>query len=268
VREKFIPSEEETISLTETLRVTWKNIPFRYAAGIYMFNWSAVDMIIIAFPYFLLYWVSEGDPLLKVPLLGVNFSIESAFFGITLVICIIFAPFWQWFSRMFNKKVAYMCGMATWVIVQALIFTIQPGEVTYLLVIAALAGIGISAAYIIPDSMLPDVIEWDELHTGKRQEGIYYGIRTLIRKMTGALVSFLTLQVLGWSGYHRPENGLPFLDQPESAMLMIRLMASIFGAIILIGTIVVAWYYPLSREKYDRVAHLLEIKRARKTELP
>src|SRR3990172_852240 len=97
--------------------------------------------------------------------------------------------------------------MSFWVLVQLMIFTIQPGDTTYLLIIAALAGIGVSTAYTLPDSMFADVIEWDELRTGRRQEGIFYGIRTLIRKMTGALVIFITLQLLGWSGYVSPSAG-------------------------------------------------------------
>jgi GPH family glycoside/pentoside/hexuronide:cation symporter len=143
-----------------------------------------------------------------------------------------------------------------------LIFTIQPGDIPWLLTVAALAGIGVSAAYILPDSILPDVIEWDELRTGRRQEGIYYGIRTLIRKLTGALVIFLTLQILGWSGYQAPPDNVIQFTQSDSALLAIRLMVSFIGVAILFGTIIIAWSYPLSREKYTRIQKLLKEKRA------
>jgi GPH family glycoside/pentoside/hexuronide:cation symporter len=39
-------------------------------------------------------------------------------------------------------------------------------------VIGVLAGMGFSAQYVCPWSMLPDVIEYDELLTGQRQEGL------------------------------------------------------------------------------------------------
>jgi len=143
-----------------------------------------------------------------------------------------------------------------------LIFIIQPGDISWLLTIAVLAGIGVFAAYILPDSILPDVIEWDELRTGRRQEGIYYGIRTLIRKLTGAGVIFVTLQVLGWSGYQSPPDGVIKFTQPDSALFSIRLMVSFIGVAILLGTIIIAWSYPLSREKYMRIQKLLKVKRA------
>jgi len=268
IRERFASeaAEQESLSFRETLKLAWQNVPFRYAVGIYMFNWSAVDMVSITFPFFLLYWVAQGDLLAKITLFGVDLALESAFFGMLMFVCILFVPFWLWISRRFNKVGAYIAGMAAWIIVQAMIFTIQPGETNYLLLIAALAGIGVSAAYVLPDSILPDVIEWDELRTRRRQEGIYYGIRTLIRKLTGAGVIFVTLQILGWSGYQAPPEGVTVYQQPESALFMIRVMDSFIGAGILTGTIIIAWFYPLTRERYQRVQRLLAARRKKNVE--
>jgi len=268
VRERFSEDsqEQEELSFRETLKLAWQNVPFRYAVGIYMFNWSAVDMVSITFPFFLLYWVAQGDLLAKINILGVDLALESAFFGVLMLVCVLFVPFWLWLSKRQNKIRAYILGMAAWVIVQMLIFTIQPGETSYMLFLAGLAGIGVSAAYILPDSILPDVIEWDELRTGRRQEGIYYGIRTLIRKLTGALIIFITLQILGWSGYQAPPENVTVYQQPETALFMIRLMDSFIGATILTGTIILAWSYPLTREKYQRIQKLLAVRKSKKVE--
>ena len=268
VRERFASeaSEHEALSFRETLKLAWQNVPFRYAVGIYMFNWSAVDMVAITFPFFLLYWVAQGDLLAKINIFGVDLALESAFFGVMMFVCVLFVPFWLWVSKRQNKIRAYIAGMAAWIVVQLMIFTIQPGDTGYLLLIAALAGIGVSAAYILPDSILPDVIEWDELRTRRRQEGIYYGIRTLIRKLTGALVIFVTLQILGWSGYQAPPEGVTQFQQSDTALLMIRVMDSFIGAAILCGTIILAWSYPLTRERYQRIQKLLAVRRNKKAQ--
>src|ERR1041384_7698274 len=263
VHETSTPEQSESIPFRETLRAAWKNVPFRYAVGIHMLNWSAVDMITVTFPYFLLYWVARGDLLASIHLFSFNLAYESAFFGILMSVCIVFIPFWLWMAKWRNKREAYMLGMSFWVVIQLLIFTIQPGENAYLLAIAALAGVGVSAAYTLPDSMFADVIEWDELRTRRRQEGIFYGMRTLIRKLTGALVIFITLQLLGWSGYVSPPDGALQFTQTETALHMIRLLVSPFGATILCGTIFLAWLFPLSREKYARIQKLLEQRRER-----
>ena len=266
VREKSTPEQQQSLPFREALTSAWENVPFRFAVGIHMLNWSAVDMVAVVFPYFLLYWVAQGDLLASINLFGFDLAYESAFFGILMSVCILFVPFWLWLSKKRNKREAYALGMVFWVAVTFMMYTIQPGQTGYLLLVAALAGIGVSAAYTLPDAIFADVIEWDELRTGRRREGIFYGVRTLIRKLTGALVVFITLQLLGWSGYVTPPEGVIQFSQSESVLGMIRLLVSPFGAVMLSGTIVLAWLFPLSREQYARIQRLLEQRRGRLAE--
>ena len=263
VREKTTPEQQQSLPFREALASAWENVPFRFAVGIHMLNWSAVDMVAVAFPYFLLYWVAQGDLLASINLFGFDLAYESAFFGILMSVCILFVPFWLWLSKKRNKREAYALGMVFWVAVTFMMYTIQPGQTAYLLFVAALAGIGVSAAYTLPDAIFADVIEWDELRTGRRREGIFYGVRTLIRKLTGALVIFITLQLLGWSGYISPPEGVVQFTQSAPALQMIRLLISPFGAVMLSGTIVLSWLFPLSREQYVRIQRLLEQRRGR-----
>jgi GPH family glycoside/pentoside/hexuronide:cation symporter len=154
--------------------------------------------------------------------------------------------------------------MIFWVMVQVLIFTIPPHDIPYLLTIAALAGVGVSAAYVLPDSLFADIIEWDELLTRRRQEGIYFGARAFIRKLTGAFVIFITLQTLGWTGYQTPPEDITTFTQSASALLMIRLLVSPIGATILLGAVIFAWLFPLTREKYARIQRLLERRKEKR----
>jgi glycoside/pentoside/hexuronide:cation symporter, GPH family len=266
IREKATPEQTESIPLQETLKAAWQNIPFRYAIAMYLVNWSAVDMIIVVFPFFLLYWVAGGNLLATIHVFGLSLAYESAFFGLLMLICILFIPFWMWMARRFDKREAYMFAMIFWVAVQFMVFTIRPGDTRYLMVIAVLAGVGVSAAYILPDAMFADVIEWDELRTRHRQEGAFYGIRTFVRKLTGALMVFMTLQLLGRSGYSAPPTGASQFTQADTALHMIRLIVSPFGAILLAGTIVFAWLFPLTRKKYERIQRLLAIRRSQLAE--
>src|SRR6266542_2587200 len=132
VHETSTPEQTESLPFRETLKAAWQNIPFRYAVGIHMLNWSAVDMIAVVFPYFLLYWVARGNLLASIHILGFDLAYESAFFGILMSVCIVCIPFWLWMVKCSNKREAYMFGMFFWVEVQLIIFTIQPGNTTYL----------------------------------------------------------------------------------------------------------------------------------------
>jgi GPH family glycoside/pentoside/hexuronide:cation symporter len=78
------------------------------------------------------------------------------------------------------------------------------------------------------------------------------------------LVIFVTLQTLGWSGYQSPPDDVIQFSQPESALMAIRLMVSLLGALVLAGSIALAWSYPLSRERHERIQKLLKRRREEK----
>ncbi len=79
---------------------------------------------------------------------------------------------------------------------------------------------------------------------------------------------FVTLQILGWSGYQAPPDGVTQFQQPDFALFMIRVMDSFLGAGILMGTIILAWSYPLTREKYQRIQKLLAVRKKKKNDSP
>ena len=244
---------EESISFVDSVRTAWSNIPFRFAAGLYMLNWITFDLVGLALPFFVTYWVSSGNLLEKV----LGLPVESAVFALLLITSVVMVPFWVWLSNRLNKHIAYMIGMSFWAVVQLLIFTIQPGQITYILVLSVLAGISVSTAHVLPDALFPDVIEWDELRTRRRQEGIYYGVKNFVRKMTGALAIFIALQMLGWFGYQAPPEGATFFQQSPQALLAIRILIGPFGALLLFSAVGMAWFYPLTRERHARIRRLL-----------
>jgi len=250
---------EESISFVDSVRTAWSNIPFRFATGLYMLNWITFDLVALALPFFIAYWVSNGNLLEK----ALGLPVESAVFALMLITSVIVLPFWVWLSNRFNKNIAYVIGMSFWAVVQLLIFTIQPGQITYILVLSVLAGISVSTAHVLPDALFPDVIEWDELRTRRRQEGIYYGIKNFIRKMTGALAIFIALQVLGWFGYQAPPEGATFFQQSPTTLMAIRILIGPFGALLLFSAVAMAWFYPLTRERHARIRKLLARRKER-----
>jgi GPH family glycoside/pentoside/hexuronide:cation symporter len=249
----------ESARLLESIRMAWGNIPFRFATGLYMLNWITFDLVALALPFFITYWISGGNLLEK----ALGLPVESAVFALLLITSVLMLPFWVWMSNRFNKHIAYMIGMSFWALVQLLIFTIQPGQITYILVLSVLAGISVSTAHVLPDALFPDVIEWDELRTRRRQEGIYYGVKNFIRKMTGALAIFIALQVLGWFGYQAPPEGTTFFQQSPTTLMAIRILIGPFGAVLLFSAVAMAWFYPLTRERHARIRRLLARRKAR-----
>jgi glycoside/pentoside/hexuronide:cation symporter, GPH family len=260
VRERYgaIDRPQETTTFLQTVRTAWANIPFRLATIIYMLNWITFDLVALILPFYLLYWIARGNMLTSVSLLGIKMPLESAVFALLLVTAVAVLPFWLWVSNRLGKHIAYIIGMVFWAAVQIGIFLVQPGQITLVLWMAFLAGLSVSAAHVLPDAMFPDVIEWDELRTGRRQEGIYYGVKNFVRKLTGALAIFLALQVLGWFGYRTPPEGLTIFRQSPITLTAIRLLIGPVGAILLFSAVITTWFYPLTRERHARIRRLLE----------
>jgi GPH family glycoside/pentoside/hexuronide:cation symporter len=260
IRERPRPAEvqaEPHVPFLVVLKTAWRNIPFRYASALYMLNWITFDLVGLVLPFFIAYWIAGGNLLEK----AFGLSLESAVFACLLVTSVLVLPFWVWVSKKLNKNTAYMLGMGFWAVVQLLIFSIQPGQINYILVLSVLAGISVSTAHVLPDALFPDVIEWDELRTNRRQEGIYYGVKNFIRKLTGALAIFIALQVLGWVGYQAPPAGVTQFTQTPQTLLAIRFLIGPLGAVLLVSAIVIAGFYPLSREKHGRILKLLTRRR-------
>ncbi|MFZ5904603.1 MAG: MFS transporter [Chloroflexota bacterium] len=263
VREhQLTPEQTHQASFAETVRTAWGNVPFRFATAVYMLNWITFDLVALVLPFYLLYWISSGNLLAQASVFGVSLPIESAVFAILLITAVAVLPIWVWISNRFSKQAAYMVGMVFWAVVQLVIFSIQPGQVELVLFMSFLAGISVSSAHLLPDALFPDVIEWDELRTRRRAEGIYYGVKNFVRKLTGALAIFIGLQVLGWFNYQTPPEGATQFVQPESALMAIRVLIGPFGAILLFSAVTMAWFYPLTRERHARIRTLLERRKA------
>lgn len=262
IRERAALGRTAPAPIGAMLRAAWANVPFRFAVGIHMFNWTAVDLIALTLPYFLLYWAAQGDVLATIGVLGAHLALESVVLGSLIAVSILALPFWTWLARRLSKREAYVIGMSFWVVIQLLLWIVPSGGVNLLLGLALLAGLSVSTAHVLPDSIFPDIIEWDELRTRRRQEGIYYGARTFIRKITSMVTVFAALQVLGWAGYQAPPEGVTVFQQSEHALTAIRLLVGPCGALLLFGAVIVAWQYPLTREQHTKIRRLLAQRNA------
>ncbi len=173
--------------------------------------------------------------------------------GIILAVALVFLPVVLWLARRFEKKTAYIIAGASWTLVMLAIWPVPPQARAPIYVLAALAGFGVAAAHLIPSAMDPDVLEADELMSGRRQEGAYTGVTVFVHKLAQAAVLALLPAALRWSGYVQPSAINPLPSQPASALTALRLLVSILPALLLAVSIVVAWFYPITRQRYTEM---------------
>jgi GPH family glycoside/pentoside/hexuronide:cation symporter len=209
--------------------------------GIYLCSWIAVQTNSTILPYFVVNWMGLPDRHFAQAAIAVQ--------GTALIMMI---P-WSILSQRLGKRAVYFLGIPLWAIAQIGLFLVQPGQVMLMYGLAVLAGAGISVVYLIPGAMLPDVIDYEELRTGQRQEGVFYGFVTQLLKIGIAIALFLVGKTLDWSNFipTSAENLQPI--QPESALWAIRLMISLVPILALLGGIFFAFIYPISRLKHEEI---------------
>ncbi|HEY9847941.1 MAG TPA: MFS transporter [Leptolyngbyaceae cyanobacterium] len=268
------PETEQPVSIPilQQIKIALSNRPFLFVIGIYLCSWLAVQLTAAIIPYFVVSWMRLPDSLIALVILAVQ---GTAF--VTLFL-------WSAISERVGKKAVYFMGMSLWIIAQAGLFFLQPSQVPLMFVLAVMAGFGVSTAYLVPWSMLPDVIELDELKTGQRREGIFYSFVVFLQKVClGVAVSFV-LQSLNWAGYINPKtiiqpnlifecfsfsescvfnlNNVPPI-QPDAVLLAIRLAIGPLPTLALICGLILAYFYPITREVHAEILLKLREKASR-----
>jgi glycoside/pentoside/hexuronide:cation symporter, GPH family len=232
-------------SLRESFRAVWKNRPFLFAAGIFLFTWTAADIIQAFLLFFLKY--------------RMNLEAQSdLIMGAIFITALLVLPMWNWISGKTDKRKAYIAGMIFLsVIMCALIFLSPSAGLPMVLIMAVLAGIGVSAIHVLTWAIIPDAVEVDELTTGHRHEGIFYSLVSLFKKIASSIAIPLTLLVLQWSGY---VSNAPV--QKTSAITAIRILIGPVPSVLLLGGIAFAAFYPLSRAGHAKARQELAARHA------
>jgi GPH family glycoside/pentoside/hexuronide:cation symporter len=241
-REHTTHQQTSPLPMGEALGATLGNRPFRLMMGLYLLSWTTASILAAVLVYFANYYLRVPDQ--------ANYFVLAAQGS-----AIVFIPSIVWLARRLDKRRAFILGMATWIAVLMGIFGLRADQVGLGYLLAALSGVGIATAYVVPWSMLPDIIEHDQVETGRRREGSFYAFASFFQKLgTGAAIWAMG-QALARAGYVTPEMGAPLPAQPVQAVTAIRAFAGPVPAALLVLSIVFAWRYPITRERHR---HLLD----------
>ncbi len=248
-RARLLPDPEGGRPLHTQLGIIWSNRPFLLVCGIYLCSWMAIQFIASLLPLYVQDWMGlSRDTFATVAL-----TVQST--------ALLMIPVWGWLSVRVGKKPIYYGGTLFCLPAFIGLMLLQPGQVGWMYFLAFTAGFGISVCYLIPNAMLPDVIEFDEWRTGQRREGIYYGFFVFLQKAALALSQFIAGQLLAAAGYLSTGPGQELATQPESALLAIRILIGPIPVLVLLAGLFFAWRFPITKEKHAEVLAQLAERR-------
>ncbi len=245
-REKEEYQKEDMPRFWPALKAAFKNKPFMFGALMYLATWMAIVVIESNLQFFILHIIQRQS--------------QNIIIMISIFVTAIFAlPIWNWVSKNWNKRMAYIIGVGFWAVVMMVLIMMTPETPFWLILIfCVMAGIGVSAGQVLPWAIIPDAIEWEEWHTGERNEGMFYSLVTLLGKIGMAIAQPMALLVLQLTNFQEGQGAV----QPPSALLGIRLVVGPIPALLLVTGILIAAFYPLGRKQHHQMVEDLSIRRA------
>ncbi len=248
-REQIQPEvdEKNRPGFWEGLRVAAQNRPFLHVMGIYLFAWASLQFVQNNLLLYMRYWANAED-------------IFTFLVLILQVTAFVFLGVWARVSERIGKKETFIIGTLFWIGALVALYFVPQGQTTPYFILTFVAGMGTSVAYLIPWSMLPDVVEYDELQTGKRHDGLYYGMFVFLQKLGISIALALNGFALEAAGYLNPEEAGEIISQPDSVLSTLRIIVSIVPIIILVASLPVAYFYPITRERYAEIRKALDEK--------
>ncbi len=136
----------------------------------------------------------------------------------------------------------------------------------FILVCLALAGFGLSGPQTLTNILFAEVADEDELRSGVRREGAFFGVNALVTKPAQSLAYTLISYVIFTTGFVTREanNGQIFLNQPESAVLGIKILIGLIpGVALILGAILLRWF-PLKGKALEQMKTELLVLHAEK----
>lgn len=220
-----------------------RNPPFRYAVLILLLTNCAGGFIAVNLPYYLRYSVQVQDH-------------QTELITLLFATAIVMVPLWVMIARKFGKAETYRVAMLIYAVVLCSLPFLTPSTAHYLYAIAAMAGVMHSAALMIPWAIIPDVVEYDELQTGERREGLFYGGTTFSYKLATAIAVFASGAVLEIIGYQA--------NQPQTAEAVAGLnnLVGPVPALLLLTGALLSTKYPLTSARHKEL--LSELARRRR----
>ena len=225
-------------------------VPFRKLCIATFFIFNAFNTT-AGFSFFIIkYYVFPGDGQGIWPTL---YGCVGAIFTTVLII-----PIVAYMSRVMGKQKAFIWSQSFSILGYAsLLFLFVPGKPYLFLIALPFISFGIGSLFTLMMSMTSDVIDIDELNTGKRREGIFGAIYWWMVKFGLAIAGGLTGLILWYIDFN---SGAA--TQTYETMFELRMF---FSAIPVIGTLFALWAmwdYDVNEEKSHEIRAQLAKKKA------
>lgn len=187
----------ERLGLAESLWLAIKNRPCRYVIMATSCYWFCLNGIIALLPHWTVSYLGKSDQdvtSLMIPFVAVNLI----FFFV--------------FNYLAGKLGKYVMMLVTFLSTGLVLLALASvghlpfgSEFLQTAVVVALFGAPVAGFMVLPFAVLGDVVDYDEQLTGRRREGVFFGVQGIFQKlMIGvSILTFTIVPYLGTDGSQR-----------------------------------------------------------------
>ena len=162
-------------------------------------------------------------------------------------------------SKNLGKKSTYMLSMAVLIVLSIVFFFLPATTGGYWTMLAFQILISVFTGIISPLvwSMYADVADYSELKDGTASTGLIFSSASMAQKFGGAFGGSAVMWMLAAFGYSTVAGAV----QTETAILGLRILMSWVPAAVAALSILVVWFYPLTKKKMAGVQTELAARR-------
>ncbi|MCP4755793.1 MAG: MFS transporter [Proteobacteria bacterium] len=242
IRENPEVQKKPSVETLKGIGVVFGNRPFRILIGTLMM--AAIGGAFV--PILTLY---VGDYLIKAPKVAVVVILSY------LLAAAVSIVFWTRLSHRIGKKKTLSYTMLISAIGYGITIYYHEGTWILWILMAITVGSAYGGMMALAPSMFADIIDFDELKTGDRREGVYYGFWLFIQKAAIGVVAFVGLQTLQWAGY------IPNIEQTPRVLLAIKFLYCILPTICFVVAFILLRRYPIDQKEHHRIRTAIDAKK-------
>ena len=242
IRERPEYYQRKSNPLAPGVRRVVRNRPFRILLAAYVVNGVAAAIPGLMMPYFTTYVLMPENPDRWVGI----FLLTYFFFGFATL------PLWLRATKRWGKKPVYIVSALMGISSSLMLFFQGEGDLLPTFLILVWAGASFGVRVFLGPSIQAEVIDYDELYTGKRREAQYGALWAIMVKFPIIIGAAVPLAILANAGY------VPNVEQSDTVKLWISAIFGLGPSSFGLASLLIFLLFPINERTHTAVLKGIE----------
>lgn len=234
-RATSLPPKAEMPPLKQQILIAFRNYPFVMLMSSYFLQALAIGVMMAGFIYYVKYAMALPE------------TTMNTAFPIFMITGVLFIPVWLAVGKRLGKIRSYYIGLTIFTVAMGSLFFTVASLLWLFYAQIFFAGVGFSSFQLFPFSMLPDTVEYDQMQSGLRREGVFSGMWSAGQKIAYSVGPPIVGFALSLSGF--VAEGI----QPPTLNTGVRVIFCLIPAVMILLSFLPFRYYTLTEEEFERV---------------